>query len=62
MTSADTGSSILMRVIIQPRALRRVALVVGSATVLVAAYAGPAAADIPLGLERPGPGARCCAT
>jgi len=44
-----------MRVIIQPRALRRVALVVGSATVLVAAYAGPAAADIPLGWSDPAP-------
>ncbi len=44
-----------MRVIIQPRALGRAALVVGSATVLVAAYAGPAAADIPLGWSHPAP-------
>ncbi len=34
---------------------RRAALVVGSATVLVLAYAGPAAADIPVGWSDPPP-------
>jgi len=42
-------------VITQSRAPRRVALVVGSATLLVVAYAGPAAADIPLGWSDPPP-------
>jgi hypothetical protein len=37
------------------QALRRVALVVGSATILVLAYAGPAAADIPEGWSLPKP-------
>jgi hypothetical protein len=36
-------------------ALRRAALVVGSATILVLAYAGPAAADIPDGWSVPKP-------
>lgn len=35
------------------RALRRAALVVGSATILLLAYAGPAAADIPDGWSNP---------
>jgi hypothetical protein len=35
------------------RALRRTALVVGSATILLLAYAGPAAADIPEGWSHP---------
>jgi hypothetical protein len=35
------------------RALRRAALVVGSATILLLAYAGPAAADIPEGWSNP---------
>jgi hypothetical protein len=35
------------------RALRRAALVVGSATILLLAYAGPAAADIPDGWSDP---------
>ena len=35
------------------RALRRTALVVGSATILLLAYAGPAAADIPDGWSDP---------
>ena len=35
------------------RALRRSALVVGSATILLLAYAGPAAADIPDGWSNP---------
>ncbi len=39
----------------QSRAPRRLALVVGSATVLVLAYAGPAAADIPVGWSHPAP-------
>lgn len=34
---------------------RRAALVVGSATVLVLAYTGPAAADIPIGWSHPAP-------
>lgn len=34
---------------------RRAALVVGSATLLLAAYAGPAAADIPVGWSDPAP-------
>ena len=34
---------------------RRAALVVGSATLLVLAYAGPAAADIPVGWSNPPP-------
>jgi len=42
-------------VISQSRATRRVAVVVGSATLLVLAYAGPAAADIPLGWSHPPP-------
>ena len=37
------------------QALRRLALVVGSATILVLAYAGPAAADIPDGWSHPKP-------
>jgi hypothetical protein len=37
------------------QALRRAALLVGSATVLVLAYAGPAAADIPDGWSQPQP-------
>jgi hypothetical protein len=37
------------------RALRRSALVVGSATILLLAYAGPAAADIPDGWSHPSP-------
>lgn len=37
------------------QALRRAALVVGSATVLLLAYAGPAAADIPDGWSDPKP-------
>jgi hypothetical protein len=37
------------------QALRRTALVVGSATVLLLAYAGPAAADIPDGWSNPKP-------
>jgi hypothetical protein len=37
------------------QALRRTALVVGSATVLLLAYAGPAAADIPDGWSHPKP-------
>lgn len=37
------------------QALRRVALVVGSATILLLAYAGPAAADIPDGWSNPEP-------
>lgn len=41
--------------ITQSRAPRRVALVVGSATLLVLAYAGPAAADIPVGPGWPAP-------
>jgi hypothetical protein len=42
-------------VISQSRAPRRAALVVGSATILVLAYAGPAAADIPVGWSDPPP-------
>ena len=34
---------------------RRAALVVGSATILVLAYAGPASADIPVGWSNPPP-------
>jgi hypothetical protein len=37
------------------QALRRAALIVGSATILVLAYAGPAAADIPDGWSDPKP-------
>ena len=37
------------------QALRKVSLVVGSATVLLLAYAGPAAADIPDGWSNPKP-------
>ena len=37
------------------QALRKVSLVVGSATILVLAYAGPAAADIPDGWSDPKP-------
>ena len=37
------------------QALRKAALVVGSATILVLAYAGPAAADIPDGWSHPKP-------
>jgi hypothetical protein len=37
------------------QALRRAALVVGSATILLLAYAGPAAADIPDGWSTPKP-------
>jgi hypothetical protein len=37
------------------QALRRAALVVGSATILLLAYAGPAAADIPDGWSDPKP-------
>lgn len=37
------------------QALRRAALVVGSATILVLAYAGPASADIPVGWSDPPP-------
>lgn len=37
------------------QALRKAALVVGSATILVLAYAGPAAADIPDGWSDPKP-------
>ena len=37
------------------QALRKVSLVVGSATILVLAYAGPAAADIPDGWSNPQP-------
>jgi len=37
------------------QALRKVSLVVGSATVLLLAYAGPAAADIPDGWSDPKP-------
>jgi hypothetical protein len=37
------------------QALRRTALVVGSATILLLAYAGPAAADIPDGWSNPEP-------
>jgi hypothetical protein len=37
------------------QALRKASLVVGSATVLVLAYAGPAAADIPDGWSEPKP-------
>jgi hypothetical protein len=42
-------------VITHSRAPRRVALVVGSATLLVLACAGPAAADIPVGPGWPAP-------
>ncbi len=37
------------------QALRRTALVVGSATILLLAYAGPAAADVPDGWSNPAP-------
>jgi hypothetical protein len=37
------------------QALRKAALVVGSATILVLAYAGPASADIPDGWSDPNP-------
>ncbi|HEY3530829.1 MAG TPA: hypothetical protein VGK78_16905 [Nocardioides sp.] len=37
------------------QALRRVSLVVGSATILLVGYAGPAAADIPDGWSNPKP-------
>ena len=37
------------------QALRKASLLVGSATVLVLAYAGPAAADIPDGWSQPKP-------
>jgi hypothetical protein len=40
-------------VIPSPQALRRAALVVGSATILLLAYAGPASADIPDGWSNP---------
>ena len=36
-----------------PQTLRRAALVVGSATILLVAYAGPASADIPDGWSNP---------
>jgi hypothetical protein len=36
-------------------ALRRAALIVGSATVLLLTYAGPASADIPVGWSNPAP-------
>jgi hypothetical protein len=47
------GTSILTGVTTKSRALRRAALVVGSATILVLAYAGPAAADVPVGWSNP---------
>jgi hypothetical protein len=37
------------------RAPRRVALVVGSATILLLGYAGPASADVPVGWSDPAP-------
>lgn len=37
------------------QAPRRAALVVGSATILLLAYAGPASADIPVGWSHPAP-------
>jgi hypothetical protein len=37
------------------QAPRRAALVVGSATVLLLGYAGPASADVPLGWSNPAP-------
>jgi len=40
-------------VIPSPQTLRRAALVVGSATILLVAYAGPASADIPDGWSNP---------
>lgn len=38
-----------------PQTLRRAALVVGSATILLISYAGPASADIPDGWSDPNP-------
>lgn len=48
-------TSILNSVTPTTRALRRTALVVGSATILLVAYAGPASADIPIGWSDPKP-------
>jgi hypothetical protein len=49
------GTSILSSVTPTSQALRRAALVVGSATILLFAYAGPASADIPDGWSNPAP-------
>jgi len=49
------GTSILGRVITKSQAPRRAALVVGSATLLLLGYAGPASADIPVGWSHPPP-------
>jgi hypothetical protein len=48
-------TSILSSVTLMSHALRKSALVVGSATVLLLAYAGPASADIPVGWSDPKP-------
>jgi hypothetical protein len=42
-------------VITKSQAPRRAALVMGSATILLLAYAGPASADIPVGWSHPAP-------
>lgn len=47
------GTSIVRAVTPTPQALRRAALVVGSATILLISYAGPASADIPDGWSNP---------
>jgi hypothetical protein len=49
------GTSILSTVTPTSQALRRAALVVGFATILLVAYAGPASADIPDGWSNPPP-------
>ncbi len=49
------GTSILGRVTTKLQGPRRAALVVGSATLLLLGYAGPASADIPVGWSDPPP-------
>ena len=48
-------TSILRAVTPTSQALRRTALVVGSATILLISYAGPASADVPDGWSDPSP-------
>jgi hypothetical protein len=55
MKNADMPTSILEGVTPTPQALRRAVLVVGSATIVLLAYAGPASADVPVGWSDPKP-------
>jgi hypothetical protein len=55
MKASSMGTSILRRVTTKSQAPRRAALVVGSATLLLLGYAGPASADIPVGWSHPAP-------